>query len=106
MAVAPDASEEQKAAACDVIQDAWKELADKVVEEFVINGFKLEDITLLPGYRMQYMGQLNDLEISSPISGAATPADWKKITNTFGGTYSRGTSRSTRSPALAFRATA
>ncbi|MFP3457976.1 hypothetical protein R0J89_17175, partial [Psychrobacter sp. SIMBA_152] len=48
IAVAPDAPDEQKVAACAVIQDAWRELADKVVEEFVINGFKLEDITLLP----------------------------------------------------------
>jgi acetone carboxylase beta subunit len=105
IAVAPDAPDEQKAAACSVIQEAWKELADKVVEEFVINGFKLEDITLLPGYRMQYMGQLNDLEITSPISGAATAADWKKITDAFEETYSRVYASSARSPELGFSAT-
>ncbi len=105
IAVAPDAPDEQKVAACAVIQEAWKELADKVVEEFVINGFKLEDITLLPGYRMQYMGQLNDLEITSPISGAATAADWKKITDAFEETYSRVYASSARSPELGFSAT-
>jgi acetone carboxylase, beta subunit len=105
IAVAPDAPDEAKAAASAVIQEAWKELADKVVEEFVINGFKLEDITLLPGYRMQYMGQLNDLEITSPISGAATAADWEKITDAFEETYSRVYASSARSPELGFSAT-
>jgi N-methylhydantoinase A/oxoprolinase/acetone carboxylase beta subunit len=105
IAVAPDAPDEQKASACAVIQDAWKELADKVVEEFLINGFSLEDITLLPGYRMQYMGQLNDLEITSPISGAATAADWKQITDAFEATYSRVYASSARSPELGFSAT-
>ncbi|MFM0258444.1 hydantoinase/oxoprolinase family protein [Paraburkholderia sediminicola] len=105
IAVAPDAPDEEKAAASAVIQEAWKELADKVVEEFVINGFKLEDITLLPGYRMQYMGQLNDLEITSPISGAATAADWEKITDAFEETYSRVYASSARSPELGFSAT-
>ena len=105
IAVAPDAPDEQKAAASTVIQEAWRELADKVVEEFVINGFKPEDITLLPGYRMQYMGQLNDLEITAPISSASTAEDWKKITEAFEETYSRVYASSARSPELGFSAT-
>ncbi|MGF6917888.1 hydantoinase/oxoprolinase family protein [Paraburkholderia sp. 40] len=105
IAVAPDAPDEQKAAASTVIQEAWRELADKVVEEFVINGFKPEDITLLPGYRMQYMGQLNDLEITAPISSATTAEDWRKITEAFEETYSRVYASSARSPELGFSAT-
>ena len=70
IALPRDAADEAKAQACVVIEEAWKELAAKVAEEFVINGFKPEEITLLPGYRMQYMGQLNDIEITSPISHA------------------------------------
>ena len=58
------------------LQAAWAELAAKVIEEFGINGFEPEDVILRPGYRMQYMGQLNDLEISSPIAGASTAEDW------------------------------
>jgi acetone carboxylase, beta subunit len=64
LALPQDAADEAKERACAVIEEAWKELADKVVEEFVINGFTPEEITLLPGYRMQYMGQLNDIEIT------------------------------------------
>ena len=76
IAVGPHASDDVKVQACKTLTDAWAELAAKVVEEFVINGFKPEDVLLRPGYRMQYMGQLNDLEINSPITGASTVEDW------------------------------
>lgn len=49
IAVGPDAGDAAKLAACKVIQEAWAELAAKVIDEFVINGFRPEDITLLPG---------------------------------------------------------
>jgi acetone carboxylase beta subunit len=39
-----DAADEAKERACAVIEEAWRELADKVVEEFVINGFKPEKL--------------------------------------------------------------
>ncbi len=91
--------------ACRVIQTAWDELAAKVIEEFVINGFRAEDVTLLPGYRMQYMGQLNDLEITSPIGTAASAADWEQITAAFEDTYERVYASSARSPELGFSVT-
>jgi acetone carboxylase beta subunit len=62
----------RKAAACQTLQQAWEELALKVIDEFVINGYKPEDVLLIPGYKMQYMGQLNDLEIVSPVTWAST----------------------------------
>jgi len=105
IAVPQDADDAAKVQACSVIEAAWKELAGKVVEEFVINGFKPEDITLLPGFRMQYMGQLNDIEITSPLSSASTVEDWHKITETFEETYARVYASSARSPELGFSAT-
>lgn len=99
------ASDVDKVQACEVIQAAWGELANKVVEEFVINGFKPEDVILRPGYRMQYMGQLNDLEVNSPVSGAATAADWDSIVKAFETTYGRVYSNSARSPELGFSVT-
>jgi len=49
------------------LQTAWDTLKVKVLEEFEINGFSEKDITFTPGYSMQYLGQLNDLEIDSPL---------------------------------------
>ena len=100
--IAPD---EVKATACKTLQAAWTELASKVVEEFVINGFKPEDVLLIPGYKMQYMGQLNDLEIISPVSTAGTAADWHKIIETFENTYGRVYANSARSPELGYSIT-
>jgi len=94
-----------KVAACATLQTAWSELAQKVVEEFVINGFKPEDVILRPGYRMQYMGQLNDLEIDSPVGNAGTADDWDRIVDAFEDTYARVYASSARSPELGFSIT-
>lgn len=105
LALPQHASDADKAGASATIQSAWTELSKKVIEEFVINGFKPEDVILRPGYRMQYMGQLNDLEIDSPVSSAATAADWDRIVEAFEATYGRVYSNSARSPELGFSVT-
>jgi acetone carboxylase, beta subunit len=87
------------------LQEAWSGLTEKVIEEFVINGYKPEDVMLQPGYRMQYMGQLNDLEINSPITSATTVADWEKLVVAFDETYARVYASSARSPELGFGVT-
>lgn len=94
-----------KADAAKTLQEAWSELAVKVVEEFKINGFDASEVTLRPGYRMQYMGQLNDLEINSPITAAATAEDWDKLVDAFDETYARVYASSARSPELGFSVT-
>jgi acetone carboxylase beta subunit len=94
-----------KVAAVKTLQEAWNELAAKVIEEFKINGFDASEVTLRPGYRMQYMGQLNDLEIDSPISAAATADDWDKLVEAFDETYARVYASAARSPELGFSVT-
>ena len=105
LALPQAASDDSKTSACATIQAAWAELTKKVIEEFVINGFKAEDVILRPGYRMQYMGQLNDLEIDSPVTSAATADDWERIVAAFESTYGRVYSNSARSPELGFSVT-
>ena len=95
----------EKVAACTTLSEAWQELAAKVIEEFVINGFKPEDVLLRPGYRMQFMGQLNDLEINSPVTEASTLADWDKMVKAFDDTYARVYASSASSPELGFGVT-
>jgi acetone carboxylase, beta subunit len=105
IAVGPHASDEVKLQACQTLTEAWSELTAKVVEEFIINGFKPEDVLLRPGYRMQYMGQLNDLEINSPITSAATVEDWSKLVRAFDETYARVYASAASSPELGFGVT-
>ncbi|MBB2929036.1 hydantoinase/oxoprolinase family protein [Paraburkholderia silvatlantica] len=105
LALPQAASDADKAQAAATIQQAWSELAGKVIEEFRINGFKAGDVILRPGYRMQYMGQLNDLEIDSPIASAGTAQDWDRIVEAFEDTYGRVYASSARSPELGFSVT-
>ncbi|NHA72670.1 hydantoinase/oxoprolinase family protein [Helicobacter pylori] len=105
IAIPQYSSDESKIKACKIIQDAWDELTLKVIEEFKINGFSQKDVILRPGYRMQYMGQLNDLEITSPISKAASVADWEEIVKEYEKTYARVYSESACSPELGFSVT-
>ncbi|CAN7771358.1 hydantoinase/oxoprolinase family protein [Variovorax sp. LjRoot84] len=105
LALPQHAADGEKARAATTIQAAWSDLAAKVIEEFRINGFKPEEVILRPGYRMQYMGQLNDLEISSPVTSAATAQDWDRIVDAFEETYSRVYASSARSPELGFSVT-
>ncbi len=100
-----NASDAAKAGACKTLQEAWSELATKVIDEFVINGFKPEDVLLIPGYKMQYMGQLNDLEIVSPVTSASKAEDWNKIVDAFELQYTRVYASSARSPELGFSVT-
>lgn len=103
--VGPKATESEKVQACKTLTEAWAELSEKVIEEFINNGFKPEDVLLCPGYRMQFMGQLNDLEINSPITNAATLADWEKMVQVFDETYARTYASSASSPELGFGVT-
>jgi acetone carboxylase beta subunit len=105
IAIPQNGSDAEKVAGCKTLQAAWEQLMNKVVEEFEINGFKPEDVILQPGFRMQYMGQLNDLEISSPITEAATAEDWDRIVEAYEETYARVYASSARSPELGFSIT-
>lgn len=99
--------ESEKNDAVRELRDAWEELAKKVEEEFEINGYSKAEITLKPGFRMQYRGQLNDVEIDSPISfkDANDASAWDLFTTAFEETYSRVYASSARSPELGFSVT-
>ncbi len=100
-----DAADEEKASEAKLLDDAWRELSQRVLEEFALNGYSADQVTLTPGYRMQYRGQLNDLEIESPISTAGQPDDWDKLVEAFNDTYGRVYAASARSPELGYSVT-
>jgi acetone carboxylase beta subunit len=105
IAVAQEAAAPDKVAAVKTLQEAWDELARKVVEEFRLNGFDPNDVQLRPGFRMQYQGQLNDLEIDAPLPHIASAEDWDRITATFEDVYGRVYATAARVPELGFSIT-
>ncbi|MDK3019123.1 hydantoinase/oxoprolinase family protein [Pseudodonghicola flavimaris] len=99
------AHETDKARQAATLQAAWDELAERVLEEFALNGYSADKVTLQPGFRMQYRGQLNDLEIESPIASATTADDWDALVGAFNDTYGRVYAASARSPELGYSVT-
>lgn len=100
--ITDESTEADKQTAIDTLQAAWDELTAKVLEEFKINGFTPDQVTLTPGYRMQYLGQLNDLEMDSPLKSVSKAGEWDKLVETFDETYARVYADAARSPELGF----
>ncbi|WP_299200386.1 hydantoinase/oxoprolinase family protein [uncultured Amphritea sp.] len=100
--ITEESSQDDIAAATTTLQAAWDELRNKVLEEFRINGFKDEEVTLTPGYSMQYLGQLNDLEIDSPLTALSGADDWDALVQSFNDTYARVYADAARSPELGY----
>ncbi len=96
---------DQRQAAAKTLQEAWSELTQNVLEEFRVNGYSADQVRLQPAYRMQYRGQLNDLEIDSPLPGVASEDDWVKLEEAFNETYGRVYAESARSPELGYSVT-
>lgn len=103
--IARDGSDDLKAHEARTLNDAWHELTERVLEEFELNGYTRDQVKLQPGFRMQYRGQLNDLEIESPIPAAKTAEDWDKLVAAFNDTYGRVYAASARSPELGYSVT-
>jgi acetone carboxylase beta subunit len=102
----PDgATEQQKTEAASVLQRAWSELQEKVTEEFVKNGFSRDEVRFRLFFRMQYQGQLNDLEIESPLMRAETADHWDALVGSFEETYARVYAKAARSPELGYTVT-
>lgn len=103
--IAPDAPDALKTTQAETLQAAWEELKERVLEEFEINGYSPDKVQLQPGFRMQYRGQLNDLEIESPIMEARSAEDWDRLVEAFNDTYGRVYAASARSPELGYSVT-
>lgn len=103
--VAEKAGDEDILLAGRQLQDAWDELKVKVTEEFKKNDYSPEDVDFRLLYRMQYQGQLNDLEIEAPIQAFTSINDWESLVKTFEETYSRVYAKSALSPELGYSIT-
>ncbi|RST73079.1 hydantoinase/oxoprolinase family protein [Siminovitchia acidinfaciens] len=87
------------------LQDSWDELKEKVTEEFRKNDYSPEDVNFRLLYRMQYQGQLNDLEIEAPIKEFKDVQDFETLVDTFEEMYTRVYAKSALSPELGYSIT-
>ncbi len=87
------------------LQSSWNELKEKVTEEFRKNDYSPEDVNFRLLYRMQYQGQLNDLEIEAPIKEFKNEDDFETLVKTFEDMYTRVYAKSDLSPELCYSIT-
>lgn len=92
-------------AAGEELQAAWDELMEKVADEFAKSHYSRDDVNFRLYFRMQYQGQLNDLEIEAPIKRFRGVDDWKKLVQAFENTYTRVYAKSALSPELGYSIT-
>jgi N-methylhydantoinase A/oxoprolinase/acetone carboxylase beta subunit len=105
----PDLAPDRFAASFDafagVINAAWKSLQGNIVSEFAKSGINAEKVEFGYYVRMQYVGQLNDVEIKLPFSEVSSHDDVRSMIRLFEEAYAKLYSRSASSPELGYLAT-
>jgi acetone carboxylase, beta subunit len=97
--------EMEKAGIAMMITGSWLGLEDRVAEEFGKSGIDREAITFTHAVRMQYYGQLNDIEIVSPHMELEEGAQLDDLIAVFEDAYGKVFARSARSPELGYLVT-
>ena len=105
MPIPPSADEMEKAGIGLMITGAWQALEGRVAAEFAKSGFGREAIRFAHSVRMQYYGQLNDIEIVSPHAEMEEGAHLDALVDAFEQAYAKVYARSARSPELGYLVT-
>jgi acetone carboxylase beta subunit len=101
----PGAPDEERVGIGGMITQAWRALEERVREEFGKSGYSTEDVTFVHAVRMQYWGQLNDIEIDSPHAEITASGHVDDLVREFERQYGRLYARSARSPELGYLVT-
>ncbi|SFE57114.1 hydantoinase/oxoprolinase family protein [Alteribacillus iranensis] len=99
------ATEKEILAVGKELQAAWDELKGHVGDEFKKNEYTEDDVDYRLFFRMQYQGQLNDLEIEAPISAFKDVSDYYALVKAFEDMYTRVYAKSALSPELGYSIT-
>ena len=85
-----------------MVTGAWQGLQEKVAAEFAKSGIERDRIEFTHSVRMQYYGQLNDIEIVSPHMALQEASPVDDLIATFEDAYGKVFARSARSPELGY----
>ena len=85
-----------------LLTQAWRGLEQKVADEFAKSGVGRDQIEFRQAARIQYYGQLNDIEVVSPHDRVDEPALLQDLLARFEEAYAKVYTRSARSPELGF----
>lgn len=89
----------------EAINVSWEEMEEHIAKEYAKNNISQADINYRYFVRMQYVGQLNDIEIEVPFNRISTQQQVEEIIQLFEEAYSKMYSLSARSPELGYLVT-
>jgi len=96
------ASDAEKTMGALLIDSIWSELKGRVAAEFAKSGFGEEAIRYRPYIRMQYLGQLNDLEFRAPVDSLRNPDGIVRCIEAFEELYGKVYALAAKSPEFGF----
>ena len=105
MPIAPEYGLDEKAGVAMMITGAWLGLEERVADEFAKSGIETPGIRFTHLVRMQYYGQLNDIEIVSPRLELDEGEHVDELIAAFEDAYAKVYARSARSPELGYLVT-
>jgi acetone carboxylase beta subunit len=98
----PGAPDEEKVAMGGLLTQAWRSLEDRVRAEFAKSGHAADDVSFTHMVRMQYYGQLVDIEVDAPRPSVDSIGDVEELIASFEETYTRMYARAASSPELGY----
>jgi acetone carboxylase, beta subunit len=102
MPILPEFGDDEKAGVAIMVTGAWLGLRERVEEEFAKSGIEAGQISYTHAVRMQYYGQLNDIEIVSPHAEMEEGSHVDDLIATFEDAYAKVYASSARSPELGY----
>jgi acetone carboxylase beta subunit len=102
MPLEPGTDDDVKAGVGIYVDGGWQMLRERVVSEFEKSGIGADEIDFRHYVRMQYYGQLNDIEIYSPHQQISEGAQVDDLIDAFEEAYGKLYARSARSPELGY----
>lgn len=101
----PVADDETKMQDLARINAAWSDLKDQVAEAFARNDIERNTVHFRPYLRIQYQGQINDIEVPVKFDAFSSPDQISEVIAAFEDTYAKIYAASARSPELGYQVT-
>ena len=102
VAIVPGADDASKVETGAAVTAAWEALEERVAAEFAKSGVGRNEIEFTHMARMQYLWQLNDIEVTSGLPRLESAPDVDALIEGFERAYAKIYARSARSPDLGY----
>ena len=87
--IAPDADDAELTAVAGKVEAIWRELEAAALAEMAADGHPRELVRTEPFLMMRYTGQLEDVEVQSPLTSLTGPDDLRQVIAAFEDVYEK-----------------